>query len=582
LGCGVARRGAGFLRAGRPLGDDFPRGLVGAQALECSLTHVAGACPAGEFDFGDELRLHPLHVAALAWCIRAGERTRVAGERLEPLHQIARFRLAESGADAADRHEIPVVVHADQQRAQPRAFARPAADHDFVPSAAFRLGPVADAPRTVGRIEALGDDAFEVHATRRFEHVARARFEMIDIADRALCAKALRLQQLLQQRLALTQRLLAQIMAVEEQEIEREQHEIFDSACGQCGLQRAEVRCAIRVERSNLAVDDAIGKLGCRGGERLELVGPVQTFARLQRRFVRGDAQLHAIAVELRLVPPLVALRWLLDELAQLRLDEVRDFAGCLLDLLGIPDGVRACQLARVEHEGLRRTALASRDVAHRTTGRHGSIFVEQLLRGRGVAHEFVTMLDEQPVRALAVVAIAFHAHQHPAALQALAGHRELQLALAQLLFGRALAERLPVTAIPQLHGAAAVLAFRDRAFEVAVVERVIFDLHGQPFVLRRQGGALRHRPGFEHAVELQAQVVVQPTCRVFLDHETQLLRCLHRQLAAGLGSLREIALATVGGKLAGRHVTERSAPVQRSVRNFATIRPATTTGALR
>ena len=67
------------------------------------------------------------------------------------------------------------VVHADQQRAQLPGLARPAADHDFVAGAALRLGPVADAARTVRRIEALRDDAFEVHAARRFQHLgARA------------------------------------------------------------------------------------------------------------------------------------------------------------------------------------------------------------------------------------------------------------------------------------------------------------------------------------------------------------------------------------------------------------------------
>jgi hypothetical protein len=41
--------------------------------------------------------------------------------------------------------------------------------------------------------------------------------------------------------------------------------------------------------------------------------------------------------------------------------------------------------------------------------------------------------------------------------LQALAGEQEFELALAQLLFCGQIADRLPVAAVPQLHGAAAV-----------------------------------------------------------------------------------------------------------------------------
>ena len=102
--------------------------------------------------------------------------------------------------------------------------------------------------------------------------------------------------------------------------------------------------------------------------------------------------------------------------------------------LLRVPDRVGARELARFEHEGLRRATLAGSDVAHRAAGGDRGIFVDHFLRGRRVAREFVAMLDQQPVRALAAFAIALHAHQHPAALQALAREHEFQLAFAQLL----------------------------------------------------------------------------------------------------------------------------------------------------
>ncbi len=42
-----------------------------------------------------------------------------------------------------------------------------------------------------------------------------------------------------------------------------------------------------------------------------------------------------------------------------------------------------------------------------------------------------------------------------------------------------------PVAAIPQQHGAPAILTLRDGPLKVAVVERVIFDFDRQPFVMR-------------------------------------------------------------------------------------------------
>ena len=47
------------------------------------------------------------------------------------------------------------------------------------------------------------------------------------------------------------------------------------------------------------------------------------------------------------------------------------------------------------------------------------------------------------------------------------------------------IALRHPVAAVPQLHRAAAILAFRNGPFEVAVIERMVLDLDRQPLVVR-------------------------------------------------------------------------------------------------
>ena len=52
--------------------------------------------------------------------------------------------------------------------------------------------------------------------------------------------------------------------------------------------------------------------------------------------------------------------------------------------------------------------------------GRHRAILLEDIVV-LALARIFVAMLDQQPVGALAAVAVMTHPHQHPAAVQLLA-----------------------------------------------------------------------------------------------------------------------------------------------------------------
>ena len=63
------------------------------------------------------------------------------------------------------------------------ARAAPAADHDFMACAAFGLAPGLRTARTVGRAEALGDNAFEMHAAGRLQHCIAGPRKMVDIAN---------------------------------------------------------------------------------------------------------------------------------------------------------------------------------------------------------------------------------------------------------------------------------------------------------------------------------------------------------------------------------------------------------------
>ena len=155
---------------------------------------------------------------------------------------------------------------------------------------------------------------------------------------------------------------------------------------------------------------------------------------------------------------------------------------GGALAAIALPDsaGVRALG----GHEGRRCLTLPGRDLGHGPFRRDGPVVVG---RSRGVAvyRALVAVLDQEPGVLRLAGRVALQAHDHPGPVHPLAFHDELQLAL-----GEGLADvleallRRPVAAVPQHHRAATVLALGDRAFEVAVVERVILDLDRQPTIV--------------------------------------------------------------------------------------------------
>src|SRR5436190_8194426 len=119
-------------------------------------------------------------------------------------------------------------------------------------------------------------------------------------------------------------------------------------------------------------------------------------------------------------------------------------------------------------------------------------------------------MFDEEPVVAVAAVPLAVvpHPHQNPAALQLFARERKFQISLVKSPF-RIATLRGPEAAVPEHDGATAVLALRDGAFEISVVEWVVLNLDCQPAVARIERGPLGHGPGLKYAVHLETQIVV-------------------------------------------------------------------------
>jgi hypothetical protein len=140
---------------------------------------------------------------------------------------------------------------------------------------------------------------------------------------------------------------------------------------------------------------------------------------------------------------------------------------------------------------------------------------------------------------------VVLQADQRPLALHAFAMHHDLELALGDLAL-RIFALRLPRAAVPQLHGAAAILAGRNHAFEGAVFDGMIFDLDGEPLGRRIERRHLGDRPTLIDAVEFQPEVVMEPRRVMALDDEFALLFLAANDFTARFGCNLEVALLMI------------------------------------
>ena len=254
----IVGRLCAFVDHGRQLPDDFLGRLVFAHALERGLADEPVRGPAAEVRFDHQLGLDPANVATAAFGVGDLIERRLGDlQRMQPLPQIARHRLAVAGADAPGIDQSAIVVIADHQSAdRPRQHARRriAADHEFLGVRAFGLDEGLAAAGAVGRIGALRHDAFERHAAGLLQHQRAVLVEMLAVADHVADAFGL-VQQALELRLALAQRQLAQVAAVEMQQVEDVVDEGVAPALLEGGLQHREHRDAALVLDHDLAVD---------------------------------------------------------------------------------------------------------------------------------------------------------------------------------------------------------------------------------------------------------------------------------------------------------------------------------------
>lgn len=80
--------------------------------------------------------------------------------------------------------------------------------------------------------------------------------------------------------------------------------------------------------------------------------------------------------------------------------------------------------------------------------------------------------------------------------------------------------ERSPGSAVPDGHRAAAIFSFRNRTFEITVVQRMIFDINGEALLTGNKAWAFCERPAFQNAIQFETEIVMQPSRIVLLNNE--------------------------------------------------------------
>ena len=322
---------------------------------------------------------------------------------------------------------------------------------------ALDLQPVARPPaREVPRAEALRHDPFEPLLVRGREQ----RLPVVEALREAHGLVPL-VEQLLEPLAPLLDRELDDRLALDFEQVEEV---VDDRRAALALLHGGEARPPLLVERADLAVDHAVGRLQRLDElfrDVLEALGVVLVLPGSELGLSARDRRDDPVAVPLDLEEPVVALR-------------------------------------------------------HRVgqRGEHGLISARRTCGGRGV----VLLADDQPV---ALVTRQMGRDERIGAFEALPVQPDREAAVGLVL------DELVGAGVPDLDRAGAVLALRDLAVERRVLERMILDVNGEMLLAGLERDALGHRPARQRAVPLEAEVVVQPAGIVALDDEDRLLAAL-------------------------------------------------------
>src|ERR1019366_6424314 len=165
--------------------------------------------------------------------------------------------------------------------------------------------------------------------------------------------------------------------------------------------------------------------------------------------------------------------------------------------------GRRTVGRARRLTFGLARRQVA-RDLFLGAAGEHA---VGERLHVPAGGGKLVAPLDEQP---LVAFFRALHPNDGEIAVQLFAVQAELQIATRQLGIGGDVAQQVERAPVPQHHAAPAVIAGRNIAFEIAVLQGVVFHVRREHLHRGIERWPLGYGPGFQDAIDLQAKVVVE------------------------------------------------------------------------
>ncbi len=303
--------------------------------------------------------------------------------------------------------------------------------------------------------------------------------------------------------------------------------QVFAALGAELVLQLLEAGCTLFVHRNDFAVEHGLADI-----QRLQHIRdglvfwcPIEPGAGHHVDFALVDHRQSAIAVKLDFVNPVWPLRNGVRQGGQLGRHELQRLVSLRrrFAFRRRRRGLGFCTLfqpaahsAVLGFAGMPDLIAGVGDLVHGPVadhaGRHAieprlTILVEGLI---------VAVLDQKPVMAAVILRSRTHAGEHPGPLEPLAMKDEFQVAFLQAFMR--IADRLPGAFVPQHDCAAAILAFRDGAFEAAIGHRVVFGLYRQALIIGVGRGAACHRPGLQNAVELKAEVVVQTGRRMFLD----------------------------------------------------------------
>src|SRR6266581_5658213 len=294
-------------------------------------------------------------------------------------------------------------------------------------------------------------------------------------------------------------------------------------------LNEIEVRMALLIQRHDLAVENGrVGgqfaksrrERGKAAGEALGVACP-----HIELGAVLHDNGTHA--VELQFEQPILVVERFFRKRRQHRLAEVRNW-----------------RPARFLHPVLFEFALDWRhplfarrllaNFVHELSGDDGfgPLFGDIDIR-RGVV---IANLKEDPLPRVAAAA-----HEHPLAFEFLSVKKEVELSLFPSFFRCGRIHHVIRAVVPNDDLARAIVAFWNHAFEITVIDGMIFGQHGEALLGGVQTGTLRNGPRAEHAFHFEPEIVVQPRGVMLLNDEA--VAALLFYFARRFGGLIELPL---------------------------------------